>query len=184
MDATINKALVAQTLAEYCPVGDHSHDDRSWGYGKKSAGGSTVRRKYKGEERGGWPRQGGRLKKFTAHIPNWKLKDKGKSCYIVYFLPYVRIINWGGGVAGINFGDADQNRHVKSDNWGKLSFERTRRTINRYWLMHWADGSSVFRAARKGYNIAAQHFLEKGLTAFAQRAGNLNITWAKGTDTA
>lgn len=157
MDCTINKALVAQTLAEYVPEGQHDHDDRERGYGAKSASGNRARRTIGGVSKGGWPRESGRLRKFTGHIPNWHLKNKGQSCYIVYFLPYVRIINWGGNVPGVSFDK---------------------------WKMHWSDGEPVYRKSRRGYSITGQHFLEKGLIAFAQRAGNLNITWAKGTDTA
>jgi hypothetical protein len=153
----INKAMVAQILSANTPVGWHEHDDKSVAYGAKSQSGNRSRRTINGKVTGGWPRKSGRLRAFIGHIPNWHMKQGGKACYINIFLPYVRAINWGADIPAVAFDK---------------------------WRMHWADGSSVFRYARRGYKIEGQHFLEKGVKQWAAKAGGLEVSWAKGTNTA
>lgn len=175
IDATINKALVAQSIAAVTPVGDHSHDDREVSYKNKSRAGSSLRRNYAGGTRGGWPREGGRLQRFLGHIPNWHLARKGRDCYIVVFLPYVRLINWGGPVKPV-VGWASGRTDKRGRKWSRVAGS---------WRMHWADGEPVFRASRKGFTVKGQHFIEKGVAQFAAHGGNaINVEWAKGTDTA
>jgi hypothetical protein len=160
--ATINKALVAQCLSRYVPVSSHSHDDAV--YGNKDIGGKRVRRKYTNKKtgestiKGGWPRQGGRLKHALAHVPNWHLKNKGKECYNNIMLSYARAVIMGAQIPPVSF-----------KNWG----------------MHWADGNPVFRTRRRGYTIKQNTCLDRGLADFA-RGGSaaMNISWAKGTNTA
>lgn len=154
--ATINKALVAQSLSAHVPTGNHDHDDRENGYGAFKASGTRLRRS--GQPNSGWPRTGGRLQRFIGHIANWHFKDKQQACYISIFLPYVRAINWGAVIPAVSF-------------------------EGKPWRMHWSDGGPVYRKARRGYTIQGQHFLERGIDEFAQRSG-VTVTWSKGTDTA